>query len=357
MSKHLVFQLLFVLALNASAAPAPESASPTAGSYFGFSGIPVIGYDDYWGLNGGLQGYMYHDGDPGMIMGLGIYSNFKQSHALTYSWEQRNPGSTLFTLNVLGEKSFDVYYGEGNRTPVEDPWAIGMDHLEAQAAFLFPVLSQGRLGVYVDTRAIHSTGLFRDEAEFLSGYEELRPEETTAMPGLRFNWDTRDSILGPKRGVYFQCSAHGGPPAFSSDHNARAFGQALADFRTFYTPFRSLTLASRAAGGVSFGEPGYLFRFRLGGIEMLRGFQGNRFRGKAYYLLQQEFRWRFNRIVALNLGVDAGDITDDVFGSTKFTCQIGLRIGLPPDFGQKARLEIGFSQDQHSLQLQFGEVF
>jgi outer membrane protein insertion porin family len=109
--------------------------------------------------------------------------------------------------------------------------------------------------------------------------------------------------------------------------------------------------------GFSSGNPGYLFRYRLGGVDELRGYGDNRFRGKDEAVAQEELRWRINRWISFNSSVDAGDIGDDDFRQLKATWQLGMRVGLPPDAKQKLRLDYGVGADQMTLQAQFGEVF
>ncbi len=116
-------------------------------------------------------------------------------------------------------------------------------------------------------------------------------------------------------------------------------------------------LAQHFLGALTQGEPGYLFRYRLGGLDALRGYKDNRFRGKTFFVLQEELRWYLNKYVSVNVSADFGDIADDSFRQLKLTGQAGLRVGLPPGWGQKARVELGYGYDQSTFQIQFGEIF
>ena len=129
------------------------------------------------------------------------------------------------------------------------------------------------------------------------------------------------------------------------------------DLRHFEHPWRFLTIASRFIAGDSDGDPSYLFRYRLGGLDLLRGYKDNRFRGKEFGVLQEELRWLIKKWISVNVSADFGDIGDGEFHQLKATAQAGLRLGLPPKWSQKMRVDFGIGLDQSTFQIQFGEIF
>jgi len=134
--------------------------------------------------------------------------------------------------------------------------------------------------------------------------------------------------------------------------------QAQAEWRQFHALGRGLVLAHRLAGGASLGEPGYMERYSLGGTSQLRGFEDNRFRGKQFYCLQEELRVPVWKAVSVATSVDLGDVSDTKLGAPRRSVQAGLRAGLPPDYGMKARLDFGVGDSgERSVALQFGETF
>jgi hypothetical protein len=62
-------------------------------------------------------------------------------------------------------------------------------------------------------------------------------------------------------------------------------------------------------------------------------------------------------MISANASVDAGAVGDPDFSKVRFSYQTGLRIGLPPDWGMKARIDMGWGDDQSIFMIQFGEVF
>jgi hypothetical protein len=56
--------------------------------------------------------------------------------------------------------------------------------------------------------------------------------------------------------------------------------------------------------------------------------------------------------------VDLGDANDTSLGAPRRSVQAGLRLGLPPSYGMKARVDLGFADSgERSLAVQFGESF
>ena len=111
----------------------------------------------------------------------------------------------------------------------------------------------------------------------------------------------------------------------------------------------------RVAGGYSLGDPGYLYRYTLGGAYALRGYYANRFRGNAYYLGQVEARFPLYKRFSGAAFAEAGDVTDGRLGKPAHTYGAGLRFALSENI--KLRLDYGRSKDQNGVFFTFGEAF
>lgn len=304
----------------------------------GKSAAPIVGFDQKRGWFLGAAGFLYTDREPGINAGFYGFSNGNDFHSAGLTYEQRGLGPWSGSLSLMGNRDFDNYYGEGDLTSAEGRLYMRKTHAEARPALFYRPRPHLRLGAFVDYR-------FRHEEE-----TRLFPDESSSSPGLHAEWDTRDKLINPRKGDFLQLN-------LSVNTGEDSFTQLDLDLRRFIRLRRGLVFATRAAGATSMGRPSYLFRYRLGGLHLLRGYRNNRFRGLEFFAFQEELRWSLLKWLALNASVDLGGIRDEAYHQLKATAQIGLRLGLPPGYGQKMRLDFGAGADEASFQIQFGEVF
>lgn len=100
-----------------------------------------------------------------------------------------------------------------------------------------------------------------------------------------------------------------------------------------------------------------MFKYRLGGTDGLAGYYDNRFRGKKYYLQNTEIRYPIWKLFSGALSLSFGDITDESFTNPKLAYGFGIRIGLPPDWVSKIRIDFLYGRDQYGLFVDFGDTF
>lgn len=304
----------------------------------GKSMAPIIGYDTKRGWLLGGAGFLYTDKEPGINAGIFAVSNLNDFHSAGLTYDQRGAGPWSYAVNLMGNRDFDNYYGEGDLTSPQDHLYIRQIHFEAKPSVLYRVIPHLRLGTFIDFRS-------RQEEE-----SEIFPNEISSSVGLHAQWDTRDKLINTRKGNFFQLS-------LSQNTGKDSFTQFDVDLRHFMRLSRDLIFASRFIGGTSLGQPSYLFRYRLGGLHLLRGYRDNRFRGDEFFVTQEELRWYLKKWLSVNASIDIGDIRDEAYHQLKITGQMGLRFGLPPGWGQKLRVDFGIGADQSTFQIQFGEIF
>jgi hypothetical protein len=326
------------LACLALALAGPLAADEDERPELGMSGVPIAGFDQKNGWVFGAAGFVYSDRAPGINAGLFAVSNFDAFHSATFNLDERSLGPWSYSLHLLAEHAFDRYYGEGDLTSARSSIYIRQDRLDIKPTLFYSPVAHLRLGVTADFRGRHEP----DSRWF--------PDEATTAWGLRGEWEGRDKLINTRRGFYALVGV-------SRDLAGLGFTQWDADLRRFWRLRRDLTLGERVVVGFSDGSPSYLFRYRLGGLDLLRGYTDNRFRGGDMLVTQSELRWILWKWLSVNASVDGGDIRDDAFHQWKASAQVGLRIGLPPGWGQKLRLDYGVGADQSTLQFQFGEIF
>jgi len=353
--------VFFIFLLNSNARATSASDPTSADDFFdlsnlGYAGVPILGYDDKDGWVYGGAAFVYSDLQPSVNAGLYGVTNFNNFNSTTLNYEQRQ-NHWLYAFHGLAERAFDYYYGEGDLTSTNNPFLISMDHYEARPALLYRFFPHFLLGAFDDYRSRLETGILRVTLPVPGDPTRLFPDENTNTVGLQAEWDTRDKIINTRKGDYYQLFFRDGPSGWTSWPDAEGFMQLELDLRRYRTIYRHLTLASRFLGAISQGAPSYLFRYRLGGLDTLQGYEDNRFRGADYFHLQEELRWFLVKWLSVNLSGNLGDIGDGSFHQLKTTAQIGLRVGIPPDWTQKIRMDLGYGFDQQTFQIQFGEIF
>jgi outer membrane protein assembly factor BamA len=240
---------------------------------------------------------------------------------------------------------FDLYFGEGMDTDLAAKLRLDqlryLGILRAEQKF-FDHWAAGPLAY---DRVRREEGINGDPSLRL-----IAGEDTFAL-GAFVKYDSRDDEFSPSRGLYSELRAWNHP-------GGDGFSQAEIDLRGFTSPMEGLVLAGRLAGGVSASQPSYLYRFELGGSDFMRGYYGNRFRGRDYYAVQAELRFPIWKFLSGDAFGDFGEATDDSFhGDAKTTGGLGLRIALPPSGMMKARIDYGFASDQSGLYVAFGHAF
>ncbi len=348
--KTLAILSLGVLAFS-SAAPA------STGAERGASYTPIFGYDDKNGALYGAAAFFYQEGRPGYDTGVYGVSNGRDFHSITFAMDHRSPAGLDLSLHSSLARTFDDYFGEGDATRDHAALRLQQDRSDTQAALLLHTDEHWALGPSLGLKARRE-----NRATWLNAPAAPAPRafQDSADPalGLRVVYDDRDSTLSSSQGSLVALDLRALPSKLALMDGANDAWQAQGDLRQFQRLSGSVVMAHRLTGGLSLGEPGYAERYSLGGTGLLRGFQDNRFRGRQFYCLQEELRVPVWKAVSAAASVDLGDVSDTRLGPPRRSLQAGIRAGLPPSYGMKARLDVGYGDSgERSLALQFGETF
>jgi outer membrane protein assembly factor BamA len=323
----------------------------------GQSYMPIVGFTDKTGLMYGAAAFYYQDGRPGFELGCYGVTNALNFNSITLEGQKRGADGTDMAGKVVLSKTFDNYFGEGDDTSADLGLRLSENTASAELSLLKPALAGWSLGPVLGLKTREETGL---ENLKRGGALPGRAFADSASPalGLRALNDSRDSCLSSTSGRLLQLDLRAIPQVLAFEAGAHDAWQAQAEWREFTRLAPSLVLAQRLEGGFSLGDPGYAERYALGGTELMRGFGDNRFRGRQFYCLQEELRFPIWREIGAAVSGDFGDASDGALSHPRASAQAGLRIGLPPGYGMKARLDFGFSDSgDQSMALQFGQTF
>jgi len=312
------------------------------------SWVPVAGYNPtYKFFFGG--GYFYKNpiwsfGVHGVLTFEQVYQFMVRSeHVIAPRWKYRT--------ELEYSKGFEPFYGEGGDTKISDRVRIFGDKTLAKPVFTYAADPFWDIGFFLDLR-------FRGEDHVEDGPNFRRfPNESTMGIGVFHVLDKRDNADNTTSGFILGTKFTVVPGAFTTVPTTSNFLQIEGDIAIFQETVLGVIAAVKLYAGATFGDPTYLFKYRLGGTDNLRGYQDNRFRGERYYLQQTELRipfWKWLDIVPF---VGFGDATDTDFTQAKMAYGVGARIGLPPDYISKIRIDFGVGRDESGIFVDFGQTF
>ena len=172
-----------------------EDEAPKEG--LGYSGVPIIGYDDKSGWLYGAAGFVYSETEPGINAGLFGVTNLNDFHSSTLNYEQRH-GKWLFSFHGLIERAFDIYYGEGDLTSPDNPFRMSINHFEVRTAILYKLAKSFRIGLFDDYRSRNENNVERIGKPVPGDPSRLFPDEISNAYGLSMQWDTRDRIINTR---------------------------------------------------------------------------------------------------------------------------------------------------------------
>lgn len=318
----------------------------------GHSVAPVVGYEPTFGFVFG-GAYFYQASD--LSIGTDFNLNFKQVYQfhlnVTHQFAQR----WTYELYSGTTKGYDPYYGEGGETLVSDYaqlWGIKSRNTLKISYYLSKKVS---FGIFADVR------VRAEEAGQNSPWIRQFPDEFTPGVGVSTTLDTRRNKQDPKDGFMLNLSTTYVPGPLSSLPDQTDFTQAQGTFIVYQEILKNtipdVIAAYRISGGTTIGTPTYLYKYRLGGSDELPGYLENRFRGKKFYLQQTELRFPVWKMFSGAGFIGFGDATDFSFTNPKLAYGAGIRIGLPPNWVSKIRIDFAVGRDQSGVFADFGQSF
>jgi outer membrane protein assembly factor BamA len=309
-----------------------------------FLPAPYVGYSDTYGFLSGVAGVLYET-DTQTRLTTSVLTNFNGYLRGRVRLDWFEPGD--FVCYVTGSigNDFQDYYGEGDQTPTSyKAYVSEFDQLTIS----YQKCLEEKNGLYIGP-------LFQYLSRQWQGITPFDNEDEWRI-GIQATRDTRDKIIEPHRGTYFEAGIYSLPSNGATGFNTDVL-QADTDARWFLGLPGNQVLAFRANTGWSIGDPSYSFEYTLGGLNELRGYHSNRFRGNYFYGLQAEWRFPIFDWINGSTSVDAGDATDGPWNGPQFTYQVGVRTDVLEKEGLIFRADWGFAVDQNEIQFNISEPY
>ena len=176
--------------------------------------------------------------------------------------------------------------------------------------------------------------------------------------GISLTRDTRDHIIYPRRGGYYQARVARFDGMIGSDYDFTSY---QLDTRQYLPVTSSHVLVLRGLLMATDGTVPFDRLPQLGGDILLRGYFAGRYRDQTLLAFQSEYRlpvWR--RIGAVGF-VGVGQVADRLsrFAVDRFKASVGLglRFLLSRDDQLNLRADFGFGEGSSGFYLGIGEVF
>lgn len=295
--------------------------------------VPFAGYQDTYGILGGVALTLY-DPETQTRLTTSYLTNLDGYERYKARFQWRRPNEWLLDVSASFGTDIQHFYGEGDNTP--DIFQSYLSNLTfSTVSFQYALEDSFYLGPSVEY-------LYRS-------WDNMSPppnyfNESEFRIGAQATWDYRDDVLEPHEGNYYQVGLFtlpaNGNMGFGTD-----VWQLEGDARDYRRLWNHVVLASRANFAWTLtGQPSYSFEYTLGGTSELRGFNTNRFRGLAFYGLEEEVRVSVFDWLIASTGIDAGDITSSAFTNWPLASwQVGLRTDFAEPVGIIFRIDMGFS--------------
>lgn len=291
----------------------------------------------------------------------------------------RFPGTRQDSLFSVRDGAFVEIYGRRRDFPQEDFFGLGPDSSKDDRSDYAVRDTFARVtgGYRIGRKVAFGVNVGYLDPETGAGTDPLFPDSTDlfatgTVPGLGEPLPTF-ALLEPYVEIttvdrpYNEMS--GGRYRFTfSRYNDRdfdrfSFGRWEADLRQYIGFFEgSRTIALRAFAASASADDGnevpFFLQPTLGGAQTLRGFRSFRFRDESALLLQAEYRWRINELIAGALFYDTGAVARRLgdIGTLERDYGIGMRVGGRNGVSFRADLAFG-SSDGTRLLLRFDDVF
>ncbi len=325
---------------------------PTHVSPYDYTVSPVFGYDPSTGFVFGGAAFVYPLKTPASYGDVQLMATAKGKIQLQAKYMRYSLFRNIdFELPVTLSSFPQYFFGEGDTTKARFYQEIFSDRYFARPSFNFHLPNHFMAALFGDFRARHENEVINERGQVVN--HQLFGNEKDLGIGLSLQYDTRNNPQATKLGFYAKLFYEQIPDWSGNKGQAGLFGVDMRYFHYIYSA--DYVIAARLACGSSFGDLPYLYRYVLGGGEMLRGYYSNRFRGDYFYALQTEFRFPLYKRFSGVCFLDEGDVGDNKLSQILVSYGGGIRFSINDNV--TLRLDYGKGKDQSGVFFTFGEAF
>lgn len=166
-------------------------------------------------------------------------------------------------------------------------------------------------------------------------------------------YDTRDNVFDPTEGKRVSLTSEFAGRALGGEFD---FNEYTFDGRQYFKVGSKQTLALRVTAGSATGAVPDASKFSVGGIDTLRGYEDDEFKGQKMFTATAEYRYPIAKKIQGVLFTDAGNAWDGSYtlNSLKYSVGTGLRLDTPLG---PIRLDYGYGNEGGRCHFSFGTQF
>ena len=176
--------------------------------------------------------------------------------------------------------------------------------------------------------------------------------------GVSLDWDTRDGVLYPRKGVFFQITADTYGAMTGSDF---AFTSLKLDCRKYFLVAPNQVLALQAYIRSTAGEVPFHKLAFLGGESLMRGYYKGRFRDKDILAVQAEYRVMVTKRIGVAGFAGLAEVfpgfADFKLNNIKYSVGTGVRYVVNKREGTTLRLDMAWGRASFGLYITAQEAF
>jgi outer membrane protein insertion porin family len=166
-------------------------------------------------------------------------------------------------------------------------------------------------------------------------------------------YDTRDNVFNPTEGKRISLTSEFAGKMLGGQFD---FNKYILDGRQYFKVGSKQTLAFHVSAGSAVGDVPDASKFVVGGIDTLRGYEDNEFKGNKLFTATVEYRYPIATKVEGVIFTDAGNAWDGDYklDNLKYSIGTGLRISTPIG---PVRLDYGYGKEGGKCHFSFGTQF
>ena len=315
------------------------------------------------------------------VMAVGLYRLDKQNRSIPASNFSLYASVSLTGFYRVGVKGANIFRNDNQRLVYNAEffsqptlfWGVGYDAAISNLSMRYQAsrmivdvrfLQRVAKGLYVGVGADYNYHFgkfggskYCSESDFLTLINGERVGYNAAGVSLLVEFDTRDAIANPQRGVYVAAQAKVRPKGLGNIGQTLWYGSLAANF--YQKLWTGAILALDLRGELNSKGTPWVYNASIGGLSSMRGYYAGRFNDLCAITLQAELRQNIYKGIGAAVWGGAGNIFR-TFGEfdwnkTLPTYGVGLRYAIRRNIS--FRLDYGFGSRDNNGKLIHGAVF